>query len=635
MSPVRVAKAVAPTAPLPTFGESLPYALENPFPNPLPHLVAPLRAGTALIVARSRSRVLSPCERTEESQCQENPVHCWGVLGEGDGNAPFRGCPTAAARYGRRTAPNHPPCRAPGEPFRTQDLVTLGEQRVTEVTPRHPGQHAHARACYLPWPPTMPQDPAVPDTISPPTTIPLRILVADDEESMRHFLARGLQRSGHQVEVADSGDAALLRWRAGIFDVAVLDLKMPGIDGLAALGRIRAADPEAIVLLMTAYGTVAAAVDAMHAGAADFLLKPFSQEELQVRLQRAIQVRRTARENRHLRAMLEPADGGTGLIGQSAAMRDLLRQVDLLRGSDATVLLTGESGTGKGLVAKALHLGSQRASEPFVAMNCAAVPDALVESELFGHDPGAFTGARAAKPGLLRRAHRGTLLLDEIADMSAPAQAKIERFLQEREFQPLGATEPVRVDVRILAATNRDLPALARSGAFRPELLWRLDVVQVRVPPLRERREDVPLLVAQNLRRFGRGGDHRLAAEATAALSTYDWPGNVRQLENVIERMVVMAGERRELGLADLPPECRGDVAPPGDQAREDYETTRQRFDRIYFEGLLRACGGRITEAAHRAGISRGHLHRRLRELGCDTEALRSEIRADEARGSS
>ncbi|MBX3461647.1 MAG: sigma-54-dependent Fis family transcriptional regulator [Planctomycetes bacterium] len=461
-------------------------------------------------------------------------------------------------------------------------------------------------------------------TAAPSTTKALRLLVADDEESMRHFLHRGLRRLGHSVTAVGDGDAAVDAWQLQPFDAAVLDLKMPGTDGLQALCRIRAVDPEAIVLLMTAHGTVATAVEAMQVGALDFVLKPFALDELHLRLERAVQSRRTARENRQLRALLEPADAGVGLCAQSRSMRELRRQLDLLRGSDSTVLLTGESGTGKGLVARALHLGSERREQPFVAMNCAAVPDTLVESELFGHEPGAFTGARARKAGLLLRAHRGTLFLDEIADMSLSAQAKIERFLQEREFLPLGAMEPVRVDVRIVAATNRDLPALVEAGAFRPELLWRLDVVGLRVPPLRERREDVPLLAAANLQRLASrsGVAKHLTPDALAALSTYDWPGNVRELENTIERMAVLAGARQELGLGDLPREvlgCATDVVADGD----DYEAARARFDRIYFDTLLRRHGGSITTAARAAGISRGHLHRRLRDLGLDADRAR------------
>jgi two-component system nitrogen regulation response regulator NtrX len=269
-------------------------------------------------------------------------------------------------------------------------------------------------------------------------------------------------------------------------------------------------------------------------------------------------------------------------------------------------------------------------------MNCAAVPDALVESELFGHEPGAFTGARTKKPGLLQRAHGGTLFLDEIADMSLSAQAKIERFLQDREFLPLGAQALVRVDVRVIAATNRDLPALAQVGAFRAELLWRLDVVSLRLPPLRERREDVPGLVAATLRRLGSDGraNYTLTPDALAALTAYDWPGNVRELENLVERMVVFAGPRGELGVADLPAEVRGgEGAAAAAPANDLYEAARGRFDRIYFANLLQRCHGSITEAAQRSGISRGHLHRRLRELGLDAEAARRTARAPDDDG--
>jgi DNA-binding NtrC family response regulator len=450
------------------------------------------------------------------------------------------------------------------------------------------------------------------------------ILLADDEESMRHFVSRGLQRLGYEVVAVADGNAASAAWRP-THAAAILDLRMPGADGLAVLGRLRAIDPDAVVLLMTAHGTVDAAVEAMHLGAADFITKPFRIDELQLRLERALQLSRATRANRTLRALTAAADAGVGLVAHSPAMAEVRRQIDLLGGSDASVLLTGESGTGKGLVARALHLRSARADQPFVALNCAAVPDALVESELFGHEAGAFTGARAKKAGLLQRAHRGTLFLDEVADMSLPAQAKIENFLQHREFLPLGASTPVRVDVRILAATNRDLAALAAQGAFRPELLWRLDVVTLRLPPLRERRADIPALVAATLQRLaGSGPPRAFTPDAMAALTAYDWPGNVRELENLIERTVVLAGARPAIGVSDLPAEVRGDRGEPAEETTSDaYEDARLRFDRIYFQNLLQRCHGNVTAAAQQAGISRGHLHRRLRELGLDGRELR------------
>jgi DNA-binding NtrC family response regulator len=443
----------------------------------------------------------------------------------------------------------------------------------------------------------------------------LSILVVDDEESVRHFVARGLRRLGYDVETAADGASALAAIARRRFDVTVLDVRMPGTDGLTILGRLRSLDPEATVVMMTAHGTVASAVDAMKLGAADFVPKPFELDELRLRLDRALELRRTRREIADLRQMLQ-RDQVPGLVAHSAAMRALQLELDLLRDSTATVLLTGESGTGKGLLARAIHARSARRDGPFVAVNCPAVPDALFESTLFGHEAGAFTGAVQPKAGLAQRAHGGTLFLDEVGELALPAQAKIERFLQEREFTPLGGSKPQRVDVRILAATNRDLAAASQQGTFRPELLWRLKVVELRVPPLRDRRDDVPLLVLNRLQQLTAAGGAKaksVTAEALAALSAYDWPGNVRELENLTERMAVLAGDRDLLGIGDLPAEVR-DRAPLG-EASGDYEQARRRFDQAYFSALLVRCGGSITEAARAAGISRGHLHRRLREL--------------------
>ncbi|MCA8951722.1 MAG: sigma-54-dependent Fis family transcriptional regulator [Planctomycetes bacterium] len=468
-------------------------------------------------------------------------------------------------------------------------------------------------------------------TATEPSTAPLRVLVADDEESMRHFLQRGLRRLGYEVDAVADGNAAVAAWLRTPYDLGVLDVRMPGIDGVAALGRIRSSDPEGLVVLMTAHGTIATAVEAMQLGAADFVTKPFTIDELEVRLRRAFGLRAATRENRQLRSLLDGPDQGLGLIARSPAMVALTQQIDLLAQSVATVLIGGESGTGKGLVAEALHLRSERRQGPFVTLNCAAVPDNLVESELFGHAAGAFTGATRSKPGLLLRANRGTLFLDEIGDMSPAAQAKIERFLQDREFLPLGSQQEIRVDTRIVAATNRDLHELVRAGLFRQELLWRLDVLSVAVPPLRERREDIPLLIARNLERLAAKGlpPRSITPEALGALTAYDWPGNVRELENAIERMVALSGERTALGVPDLPTEVRG----PGDEVSregdDNYEAARRRFDRLYFTNLLVRTGGSITEAARLAGISRGHLHRRLKELDCDVAATRDASRGN------
>jgi DNA-binding NtrC family response regulator len=456
-----------------------------------------------------------------------------------------------------------------------------------------------------------------------PSLAPQTVLVVDDEESVRHFVARGLRRHGHEVTVAENGDLALKAIGERTFDAILLDVRMPGIDGLTLLSRILASDASATVLMMTAHGTVATAVEAMQLGAADYLGKPFPMEELLLRMERARAQRATQQENSNLRALLQQDAATFGLVGHSGAMRALRSQLDLLRASPATVLITGDSGSGKGVLARALHASSVRASGPFVTLHCAAVPDTLVESELFGHEPGAFTGAVQQKQGLVARAAGGTLFLDEIAEMSLPAQAKIERFLQDREFTPLGATKARTVDVRILAATNRDLAACVQAGTFRAELYWRLKVVQLQVPPLRDRRDDVPLLVTHQLGRLAQRGEPRrsLTPAAMAALTTYDWPGNVRELENLTERMAAMAGERTILGLGDLPEEIRGQET--ASDAPTNFESARERFERAYFTALLARCGGNVSEAAAQAGLSRGHLHRKLRELQCDPAALR------------
>ena len=465
--------------------------------------------------------------------------------------------------------------------------------------------------------------PLEPTAGTPPR--PTRVLVADDEESMRHFVQMGLKRLGHQVVAVADGEAAIDAWSKAsgtdqAFDVAVLDVRMPGADGTSVLARIRSSDQEAVVLLISAHGTVETAVEAIHLGAADFVTKPFAIDELNMRLQRALGMRRTLQENHRMRTLLESPDKALGLCANSSAMRELLRQLDLVAASSTTVLLTGESGCGKGLVAKALHMRSPRRNEPFLAMNCAAVSEALAESELFGHVPGAFTGAHAKKAGLLQRAHGGTLFLDEIGDMSMALQAKIESFLQHREFVPLGSEALRKVDVRVVAATNRDLPERVAAGAFRKELLYRLDVVNLVVPPLRDRRDDIPQLIRTFLSSGRNAAPHyHFSPDAMAVLIAYHWPGNVRQLENAIERMVVLAGQRRELGIADLPAEMRSSEESEAAATDDGYEAARTRFDRLYFQNLLRRAGGNVTEAARLCGLSRGHLHRRMKELRVTT----------------
>ncbi|MCA8968274.1 MAG: sigma-54-dependent Fis family transcriptional regulator, partial [Planctomycetes bacterium] len=335
--------------------------------------------------------------------------------------------------------------------------------------------------------------------MSEPATKSLRVLVADDEESMRFFVERGLQRRGYEVEAFDNGTALLERARSAPFDAAVVDLKMPGPSGIDVLRELRELDPDATVLLMTAYGTIETAIEATRLGAFHYLTKPFEFAELAALLERALEHRAAVRENRSLRSLASGRDSFGPMVGQSDAMRAVFATLETLGSATSTVLITGESGTGKELVAQALHVTSGRAGA-FIAVNCAGIPETLFESELFGHEPGAFTGAVKGRGGLVARAEGGTLFLDEIGEISLANQKSLERFLQEREYAPLGSESLVKANVRIVAATNRDLSVEVAEGRFRQELLFRLDVVPIHVPPLRERPEDVAPLVAHFVR---------------------------------------------------------------------------------------------------------------------------------------
>jgi DNA-binding NtrC family response regulator len=471
-------------------------------------------------------------------------------------------------------------------------------------------------------------------TIGPATTNPpralakARVLVADDEESMRYFVQRSLARRGYDTIAVEDGRGAIAEFEARRADVAVVDLRMPGAGGLEVLAELRRRDPDVIVIVMTAFGSVESAVAAMKSGAWDYVTKPFDIEELILLIERALEHRAALRENHDLRRLVEHRSSYAGLVGQSAAMREVFRVLELAQQSDATVVVTGESGTGKELVVRAIHAGSARRRSPCVPIHCAALKEGLVDSELFGYVPGAFTGAKTHKNGLIARADGGTLFLDDIAEASLAVQARLERFLQEREFVPLGATAARRVDVRVVATTNRDLADAVAKGAFRRELLFRLNVVPIRLPPLRERREDIPALASHFLQRFaGPGGAaKRLTVDALVALTTYDWPGNVRELENVIERLVVLNAGRSELTAGDLPDEMRGVSAQGGSDPTEPlcYRDMIERAQRAYFEDLFRRSGGNVSEAARLARLSRGDLHRKLRQVGIDPGVFRS-----------
>ena len=385
------------------------------------------------------------------------------------------------------------------------------------------------------------------------------LLVVDDERENLDSLERIFSREGYKTLLASSAQAALDQLRREPVDVILTDLMMPGMSGQELLRATRAVAPEAEVVLMTAFGTVEAAVSAMKDGAYDFLTKPLKRHAVLKSVAQALEKRRLVQENRQLKAKLAGLGGQTSIIGQSPALRATLDVIRQAAPSSATVLLLGESGTGKELFARALHESSQRPAGPFIAINCGAIPEAILESELFGYERGAFTGAVARKEGRFERAHLGTLFLDEIGELSLAMQVKLLRVLQESEFERLGATTPTRVDVRVVAATNQDLAARVRDGKFREDLYYRLNVIQVVLPPLRERADDVPLLAEHFLGRFAakNGKAARgLTAAAMAALEAHAWPGNVRELENAIERAVVLS-RGPQLDVDDLPEAVR------------------------------------------------------------------------------
>jgi two-component system NtrC family response regulator len=457
-----------------------------------------------------------------------------------------------------------------------------------------------------------------------------RLLVVDDEEPQRLMLAGILERAGFEVVAAADGRRALERLRADAFDLMLTDQRMPEMDGLELLDRSHRLQPRLAVVLMTAYGTVSTAVDALKRGAADYLTKPFERDELLLVVDKAIRQRRLEDEVVSLRGALKDRVRLDRIIGGSRPMQEVFSLIERVSYADVPVLVTGESGTGKELVARAIHERSSRATGPFVALNCAAVPESLLESEFFGHEKGAFTGALRAHAGRFEQAHGGTLFLDEVGAMRVDLQAKLLRAIQEREIQRLGSATPRRVDVRILAATREDLQQAIRQGRFREDLYYRLNVVPIHLPPLRERMEDIPLLVQHFLgaaaRKFARG-TVSITPQALERLQRSSWPGNVRELENCIERMVVLARDDR-LTVADLP-ELAGDGRSPGSGV-DAFELPAAgvhlaELERHLIRQALRRCRGSLAPAARLLGLSYKTLQYRVRKHGLQREGLEPE----------
>jgi two-component system, NtrC family, response regulator AtoC len=440
----------------------------------------------------------------------------------------------------------------------------------------------------------------------------VRVLVADDEKNIRESVARYLAEEGFQVETAAEGTAARALLESEPFDGLVLDLRMPGMDGLAVLSWMQEAGPPVPTIVISAYGDVRDAVQAMKLGARDYLVKPFDPEELVHRLRRLLEESALSRQaEAGRRAAQGPGNPGDAWIGASPGMQDVRRLVERVAPTPATVLITGESGTGKEVVARLIHTLSACRQGPFIAINVGGIPETLLESELFGYEKGAFTGAAERKRGMIELASSGTLFLDEIGDMPAALQVKLLRVLQERKVQRLGSTQSLPIDARILAATNRDLEALLKEGRFREDLYYRLNVIRIEVPPLRSRREDIPALAGYFVEKLNRERGRRISGvdpDALARLQAYAFPGNVRELENRIERAFIMASGE-QITPRDLGEPFSTAVRPPRAGKLRDRE-------RDLIEQTLARHGGNRTRAAAELGISRRTLQNKLKESG-------------------
>jgi two-component system nitrogen regulation response regulator NtrX len=441
------------------------------------------------------------------------------------------------------------------------------------------------------------------------------ILIVDDEKAIQKALRGVLEDEGYRVSAVGNGADALKAVADELPDVVFLDIWMPHMDGLETLAELKRLRPESTVVVISGHGTIETAVKATRLGAYDFIEKPLSLEKTLITVTRALEHGRLERENASLRERLEER---TEIIGDSDPMRALREQIATAAPTSGRVLIHGENGSGKELVARAIHVLSARRERPFVEVNCAAIPEELIESELFGHERGAFTGALARRRGKFEAADGGTLFLDEIGDMSLKTQAKVLRALEGQAFERVGGRETLKVDVRVIAASNRDLSAMIAAGTFREDLYYRLNVIPIDVPPLRARKEDVPALVEHFVRVFCAGNGKRRKTVAPAALRyflTYDWPGNVRELRNMVERLVIMvAGDT--IGADELPPPLRAKDETPVVADGKPLKEARDNFERAYILAELRAQDWNMTRTAERLGIERSHLYRKIRAFG-------------------
>ncbi len=451
------------------------------------------------------------------------------------------------------------------------------------------------------------------------------ILIVDDERGMCHILNRLLSDEGYNVDTTTSGEMALKKIEKETFDVAMIDIRMPGMDGLTLLDHLHQESPETSVIMMTAYGTIEDAVSAMKRGAYEFITKPFNNDEILHIISNAFERKRLLDRNRYLSEALEERNRLEDLVGNSRKMQELYRLIEKVAPTDSTVLILGESGTGKELVAKAVHNRSTRKDEKFIAVNCGALPRELIESELFGHEKGSFSGAHQRKMGLIESADGGSLFLDEIGDLPLELQVKILRVLEQKEIRRIGSVNSNSVDVRIIAATNRDLQDDIEAGTFREDLYYRLSIMDIPLPPLRERKEDIPLLADHFITRFNQKMNRSIEGitpDALRVLMNYPWPGNVRELENTIQRCMILR-DSGEIQRDDLPAGLSANNKPNHsdimDPTQISFQKAREIFEQRYLQQLLESNKGNVTQSALMAGLSRRYLQELMKKYGLRT----------------
>ena len=446
--------------------------------------------------------------------------------------------------------------------------------------------------------------------------MPSRLLLIDDDINLCQVISYQLKKMGYEVDVANSGSEGLKAYKKGSYDIVLTDIQMPDISGIQVLQEIRKQNKEVVIILITAYGSVENALEACRMGADDYITKPFGQEQLLFVIEKAVRLRKLQTENRSLREELSQKFRFENMVVNSPAMEMVVQMAGKVAQSDATVLLLGESGTGKELLAQAIHYHSPRSAKPLITVNCPSIPDNLLESELFGHVRGAFTGAIKDRKGKFELADGGTLFLDEIGDLREDVQAKLLRVLQEHEFERLGESTPIQVDVRLIAATNKDIQKLVSSGRFREDLYYRLSVVPITIPPLRERKEDIPYLVEFFIERYQKDKIITVDPRVLEILKRYDWPGNVRELENVIERALVLSSEPR-ISVENLPAHLTEPSAIDQEKHKEDLfsDLTLDNLERRAIRMALQRTGGNQTKAAQLLNIPRHVLLYRIKKL--------------------